>query len=113
MREAVRECRARIGGELRTVHRLQKKLVEGHRLELRRVKFRLRIHELQLVAATKHQFGPRLRTHANPIEARWRLPRSVRLDGDLEAERMQGIDNWGIELQQRLAARTHDETALA
>jgi len=72
----------------------------------------LRIHKLQLVAAPEHQVGPRFWTHANPVEAGWRLLRSIRLDGDLEVECVQRLDRPGIELQQRLAACTNDKTPI-
>ena len=52
----------------------------------------------------------RLRAHADPIEAAHDRLRTVRLDRDCEAARVQRSDGVLVELQQRLAASAYDQT---
>ena len=74
----------------------------------------LREDELELVAAREHEwrapaFGL---TQIQSMPARAAL-RAVGLDRDLEAARVQRVDERRVELQQRLAAGAHDERSRA
>ena len=55
-------------GSRRAVHGLQKEMAEGERLECARVGTRLRIDELQLVAASLFEPRAGLGTDADPVE---------------------------------------------
>src|SRR6185503_20463945 len=102
VREAVLDRRSCVFGEVRTVHRLQEELLEVQRLQRRRIERRLRKYQLQLIAAAENPFRSGLRTHADPIDATRRRLRPVRLDGDLEADCVQGVDGIGVQLKKRL-----------
>jgi hypothetical protein len=99
MLEAVVDCFARVRPQLRTVHRLKKKVVECERGELIGIESLLWEDELQLVAVTKHELRARFRTHAYPIDSGRRFLRAVRLDGDSESGGVQRVDGCSIELQ--------------
>src|SRR5262249_3062102 len=69
MREAVVDGALRVGLALRAVHGLQEEMVEGERLEALGPRERLRVHELQLVAALEGEGRVRFRAHADPVDA--------------------------------------------
>src|SRR5207249_603250 len=69
----------------------------------------LREHELEFVALPKDQVGAGLRTHANPVDTRRRDPGAVRLDRDLEALTVEGLNQLLIELEERLASGADDK----
>src|SRR5689334_14807374 len=69
----------------------------------------LRIHDLELVAGSLHDRRAGLGTHADPVEPSGSGDRAVSFDGDFEALGVEAVDQRGIELEQRLAARDHDE----
>src|SRR5205085_6687670 len=69
---------------------------------------RLRKDQLQLRARTLHQRRAGLRAHADPADAGRRRDRAIRLDRDLESFPMERVDQWRVELEQRLAPRADD-----
>src|SRR3989442_221483 len=105
MRETIAHRKTRILIALRPVHRLQKKMLEGERLELFRPGVGLRIDELQFVAGKKHYFRASLWADADPVDSARRQFRAVGLDRDLELLRVESVDECRVHLQQRLAAR--------
>ena len=86
------------------VHRLQREALEGEAGKIFRHRIRLRIDQLQFVAAAHHELGAGFRADADPVHAVGRLDGAVGLDADGKAARMQRIDEGRIDLQQRLAA---------
>ncbi len=78
-------------------------MVELKRLKLSGVDRVLRIDKLQLVAFPEAQQSAGLGADADPVEARRDGARTVRLNGDLEAEQMKGVDEGCIDLQQRVS----------
>ncbi len=80
---------------------------EGQILKRGRLRARLRINELQFVAAPLLKLRACLRAHADPIQPNRNLDGPVRLDRNLEAARMQRVDQLLVELQQRLASGTN------
>src|SRR6476661_4691814 len=118
MREAVRQRGLGVGARRLVVARvewLEEELREVERRVARgiTVGVRLRIDELELVAARQHERRTGLGTHAHMIESGGCGLRPVRLHGDLEPAGVQRADRWFIELQQGLAARADDERASA
>src|SRR4051812_26499435 len=85
MLEAISHRRSRILCAPRTIHRLKEELLERERFEFARIEIRLRIDELELVAVSKNELGARFGAHADPVDPRWRLLRTVGLDRDLES----------------------------
>src|SRR5262249_55118645 len=81
-------------------------------LEQLRRRAGLRKHELELVACLDAKLSAGLGTHANPIEPGGRLNSAVRFHRNGEAPRVQSFYQIIIHLQQRLAARKHDKSAL-
>ncbi len=92
MREAVGDRARDVGVELGAVHRLQEEVLEVGVGEALRRGVRLRVDELELVAAQQHGGRARLGADADPVDAVGRLERAVRLDGDLEARLVQRAD---------------------
>ena len=114
MREAV--CERRLHIALRLLHiagveRLQEELVEveiGEAFRLCRGML-LRIDELELLSVRERERCVGLGADTHVIDAGGGDLRAVRLDGDLEAPRMQRVDGSGIQLKERLAAGADDE----
>src|SRR4029079_4418727 len=98
--------------DIRPIHRLQRETLEGERFEILRCRTWLRIDQFQLMAPAHHEIGSGFRADANPVHARGRIDGAVGLDADLEAARMQRIDEGRVHLQQRLAAGQHDVAVL-
>ncbi len=96
-----------------SVHRLQREALEGEIGEILRRRIRLRIDQLEFMAPAHHEIGAGLRADADPVHAGGRIDRAVGLDADLEAARMQRVDQGRIDLQQRLAAGQHHVAVLA
>src|SRR5688572_28466150 len=114
MREAILErCLHVAPRRLRIarVERLQEEVVEVEMREALglRCGMLLRIDELELVAVREYEGRIGLGTDAQMVHAGRREPRAVRLDGDLEAARVQRVDGVGVELQERLATSAYDE----
>src|SRR4051812_13081548 len=74
-----------------------------------RLRFDLWVYELELIAVEQPQRRVRLGADTDPVDARGRQLRSVRLDGDLESARVKRVDQRFIELEQRLAAGANHE----
>src|SRR3954469_4668685 len=104
MAQAVVDCARGVFDQFGPVHRLQRKAFEIESRKIFRRGARLRIHQLQFVAAAHHQSGAGFRADADPVHPVGRFDRPVGLDTDGEAARMQRFDEGGIDLQQRLAA---------
>ena len=68
----------------------------------------LRIHELQLIAATLYDFRFRLGADADPVKARRRFDGAIALDANFKSSRVQCVDQRRIDLQQRFAAGAND-----
>src|SRR6266404_2127909 len=96
--------------ELRTIHRLDREMLEREVLELDRIQSVLGNHDLQLVAPSKLERRACLGTYADPVEASRRVNGPVRFHGDLEAALVESLDQRRIELKQRFATGTDDET---
>src|SRR3954464_3789133 len=88
--EAVARGELSVELDLRTIHRLQEKVLEVEPLELCRCDAALRIDQLELVARTLLDRGPGFWADANPIESGGRFERAVGLDRDFEAEGGEG-----------------------
>ena len=69
----------------------------------------LRHHHRQLLPAGEQQRSAGLGAHADPVQPFGGGDRAVGLHRDLEALRMQRVDQGRVQLQQRLATRDHDE----
>src|SRR6266404_59959 len=86
------------------VHRLQRKAFKLKIGERLRHRGRLRINQLELMAAAYSQLRAGFRADANPVHAVGRVDCAVGFDADGKAARVQRLDQRGIDLQQRLAA---------
>src|SRR5262249_51635556 len=84
-------------------------MVELITLEPLRLRTSLREDELQFVPVHQDRFGTCLRADADPVDARGRFERAVRLDRHLEAARVKRVNRRFVELQQRLTAGADDE----
>ena len=113
MRETVRQRLSSILIALRPVHGLEKELPKIQLLERFGIESRLRIDQLELVAVAERERCPGFGADANPIETGRRFLGAVRLHCDLETSVVQRVDRGGVELEQRLAAGAHDESARA
>src|SRR5216683_687850 len=89
---------------VRSVHRLQRETFEGEIDESFRGGIGLRIDQLEFMALPDHEVGAGFRADADPVHALGRLDRTVGLDADFEAARMQRIDEGLVHLQQWFAA---------
>src|SRR6185312_14562194 len=112
MGETIGDGTRRVLGTCRAVHRLQREATERQVRERFRWHVVLRIDQLQLVSVLQPEAVAALGTDAQPVDAGRRLERAVGLDRDLEAARMELLDQRRIDLQQRLAAGQHDEAML-
>src|SRR5437868_12452755 len=77
------------------VHRLQEEVGEVEALVAVRLGTVLGIDQLELVACGDHQRSGGFRTHAQPVDSRRRRDRAVGLDRDLEAGRVECLDERG------------------
>ena len=93
------------------VHRLDEEMIERPAFQLGGVDPLLRPHQLELVARSLNDFGPRLRAYADPVEPGGRRQRPVGLHRDAEAARVQRVDQRGVQLEHRLAAGDDHEPA--
>ena len=109
MGEAVGDGVAGVVGESRSVHRLEKEILEVEVLEQRRIEIRLRKNELELAAACLNQGGPRFWADTNPVQTCWCWLSAVCLDSNREPSLVQGIDRRVVELEQRFATGANDE----
>ena len=91
------------------LHGLQREARNSERGELLRTRSRLWIDQLELVAPAHLERRPRLGTDAQPVYARRWQDRSVGLHRDLEALGMERRHSLRVELQERLASRTHHQ----
>ena len=107
--ETVRDGAPRILGHHRSVHRLQKEVIELERFKSLGRRIRLRVYELELIPVRQHELRGRLGAHAYPIETRGSVLGPVRLDGNLESRCVKRANRLVIELQEWLASRTHNE----
>ena len=107
MRHAIPDRQLRISNPIRSVHWLQKEVPKAQPLKLRRHRASLRKHQLQFIARRLHKPCSSLRTHANPVNPRRRLYRTVRFHRNLKIALVQFVDQHAIQLQQRLASRAH------
>src|SRR5690348_14477121 len=100
MRQAVLERGPRVPLPVGPVHRLQKEMTEGQRLEPFRLGPDLRVDQLQLVSGPQQQLRPRFGAHADPVQPGGRKPSAVRLHRDLETFRVQRGHDRGIQLKE-------------
>ncbi|CAM2147406.1 hypothetical protein PT2222_10163 [Paraburkholderia tropica] len=120
-REApLRMTLAPVDGELRvqvarrTIHRLDEKILEVELRVVGQTLVVLRHHDLEFVAFGDHERRVGLRAHADPVDGVEHRQRAVGFDGDLEARRVQCIDERRVDLQHGLAARAdHEAVVLA
>src|SRR5450759_1926859 len=89
---------------VRSVHRLQREPFEIKIGESLRRRVLLRVDQLELMPPLYHEVRAGFRADANPVHAGGRIDRTIGLDADLEAARMQRVDQRPVYLQQRLAA---------
>ena len=94
---------------VRPVHGLQEEVVELPMGELLRRGFRLIPDQLEFMTGLLDDGCVLLRGHADPINPVGSLDGAVGLDGNRGANRMQRIDQRGVELQQGLAAGADHE----
>src|SRR3984893_13949147 len=104
MAQAIVDCTGGVLDHVRAVHRLQRKPLKGKAEVILRRRACLRIDQLQFVTPAYHEIGAGFRADANPVHALGRRDGAVRLDADLEAARMQRLDQRRIHLQQRFPA---------
>src|SRR5262249_3533234 len=107
MLEAVVHGEPRVCLSVRTVHRLYEEVPESEILEALWFHAWLRENNFQLIAALQDEFGARLRANADPVDAFRGELGSVSLDRHLEADAMQIVEQWLIQLQQGFAASAH------
>ena len=110
VRETVLDGKAGVLRDARPIHRLKKPVLEVEIVEAFRLGFWLclRIDELQLLPGPRDERSPGFRADAQVVDAWRHLLGPVGLDCYLEPGLVQGIDQWRIELQERLAARADD-----
>src|SRR6187455_1809383 len=82
MCETVLHSEPGVSFPVRAVHRLQEEVVESEGVELFRHRSGLGVDQLELVALAHHDVRARLRTHADPVDARCERRRAIGLDGD-------------------------------
>ena len=88
-------------------------MVKRESLEGARVDALLRENELQLVPRGLGEPGRAFRADGDPINRGRRAQRAIGLDRDFEALVVQGVDQVGIDLEKRLAARQDHEPLTA
>src|SRR5260370_5355273 len=108
MAQAIVDRARGVFGYVGAVHRLQREAFEGKTEIVLRRRTLLRIDQLQFVPPAHHEIGAGFRADANPVHALGRGDGSIGLDADLEAARMQRVDQRPIHLQQRFAAGQDD-----
>ena len=91
------------------VHGLQEPMGESEPFELRRIEALLRVDELQFVARALLELGSGLGADANLVNRIGDGQRSVCLQRDGKALRVQRADQRFVDLQHRLPAGEHDE----
>src|ERR1700748_28920 len=101
MRKTISNGRRRIGFALRSIHRLQEKMIEGKIDERRRIEAFLWKDKLELIARGRGDFGAGFRTDADPVELGQGRNRAVGLDRAFEPDVMQRADQGRVELQKR------------
>src|SRR5438105_2580432 len=95
------------------MHGLERKALEGKRLEQLGRRAGLRKHEFQLVAGSYSKLGTGLGADANPVQSTRRLDGAVRFHRDRKSARMQRLDQRIVYLQQRLTAGENDKAILS
>ena len=98
-----------IAFSLRTIHRLQEKLLEIEVSKELRLGTVLGKDELQFTALPEGEGRASLGTDTDPVNARWRKQRSICLNSNLKSFCMQGLNKRRIKLEQGFAACTHDK----
>src|SRR6187549_3572804 len=96
---AVSNCQLGVRRRCRTMHRLQQEMFEFQVLVQVRLGTALGKNKLQFVAAAKLQWCSRLWAHADPVDAWRRHLGTIRLNRDVEADRMKGVNQWLVELE--------------
>src|SRR6185437_10405979 len=96
MGKAVGDDEPGILGDVRTIHRLQREAPEIETDERLGPNIDLRIDELQLVALPHLQLIWSLGADADPVYAGGQFDRAIGLEGNLEATRMQRLNQGAI-----------------
>jgi hypothetical protein len=109
--EAVFYRKSHVHVTLRPVPGLEKEVCEVHAFEPPWVDPILGIDEFQFVAARENEIGFSLGADAYPVDSRRGISRPVRFDRRLESTLPQHLEEWPIDLQQRLAAGQDQEPA--
>ena len=78
-------------------------MIEIQSQEIRRIDAGLGEDQFQFVSLSEHQLSTGFGADTDPVDPLRRLQGSVGLDGRLESGIMEGIDQYLIELQQRLS----------
>src|ERR1700733_6741283 len=89
--------------DVRPVHRLQRKPLEGQIDKRLGSGIRLRVNQFEFMASAYRKLRAGLGADADPVHAVRRLDRAIGLDPDAEAMPVQRIDQVSIDLQQRFA----------
>src|SRR6202043_2906809 len=113
MREAIGNRARGVVGDLRPVHRLERKTANRKPGETSRRGARLRIDQLEFVARADAKLRSGFRADANPIQPRRRRDRAVGFHRDPKSPRVQRGEQRVVRLQQRLAAGEHDGAEVA
>src|SRR5947209_12463817 len=111
--QAVRNGAGGVLDKLRVMHGLERKALEGKRLEQLGRRAGLREHEFQLVTGSYSKLGTGLGADANPVQSTRRLDGAVRFHRDRESARMQRLDQRIVYLQQWFTAGENDKAILS
>jgi N-glycosylase/DNA lyase len=105
MLQTVADSGVSVDVRVRAVHRLHDEAREVETHQGVEVETILRKHYFQFVTAALEELGPGFGRDAHPVNANRHGVCAVRLDGDGKAHGVEGVDELGVELQGRLAAR--------
>lgn len=111
MREAVGYSCPGARIKLGTVHRLQIEVLKIQIFKGRRINPILGKDDLQFITTLKIQRSPRLWTHADPVNARWRRPRTIRFDRYGATYGVKCAHQVIVYLKKRLSSGADDERA--
>ena len=110
VRQTIAQRGLRVGIAAGAIHRLQKEVTEGERLEGGRINAGLRVDQLELVAGVLFELCAGLGADADPVETGRRGDSAVGFNGNLKATCVKSVDKRSIELEQRLTTGANDES---
>ncbi len=107
MGETVLQARVGIALPIRTIQRLQEKLLKIESGKQLRLRTGLGKNEFEFPAMRENECRASFGTDTDPIDTRWRQQCAICLNGDFKTFCMQGVNKRSIKLEQWFAAGTH------